>query len=112
LDSQKALKDGRSLSLPGLITETFFSISRSLFQNAWSGTLRVISWDFFGEDLKGRLEQRLDMNMKHEVGSGLTILFVQLALILAYEGNYSIRPVKTAKYPLNGHLILSPLEEK
>jgi len=50
--------------------------------------------------------------MKHEVGSGLTILFVQLALILAYEGNYSIRPVKTAKYPLNGHLILSPLEEK
>jgi len=49
--------------------------------------------------------------MKHEVGSGLAILFVQLALILAYEGNYSIRPVKTAKYPLSEHLILSPLEE-
>jgi len=73
---------------------------------------RVISRDFFGEDLKGRLVQGLDMNMIHEVGSGLTILFVQLALILAYKGNYSIRPVKTAKYPLNGHLISSPLEEK
>jgi len=46
------------------------------------------------------------MNMKNEVGSGLAILFVQLALILAYEGNYFIRPVTT------GHLILSPLEEK
>ena len=50
--------------------------------------------------------------MKDEVGSGLAILFAQLALILAYEGNYSIRPVKTAKYPLSGHLTSSPLEEK
>lgn len=61
--------------------------------------------------MKGRLEHGLERNMKHEVGSGLAILFVQLALILAYEGNYSIRPVKTAKYPLSEHLILSPLEE-
>ena len=57
------------------------------------------------------MEKGLEMNMIDEVGSGLTILF-QLDLVLAYEGNYSIKPVKTAKYPLSGHLISSPLEEK
>jgi hypothetical protein len=71
-----------------------------------------IKWDFFREDPKGRLKQGLEMNMIDEVRSGLAILFVQLALILAYEGNYSVTPVKTSNYPLSGHLISSPVEKK
>jgi hypothetical protein len=100
--SESSLSDHINIlfNLEGFVPECLFRNSRG------------INWDLFREDLKGRLEQGLEMNMKDDVSLGLAILFVQMDLVLAYEGNYSVRPVKTAKCPLSGHRISSTLEEK
>jgi hypothetical protein len=37
------------------------------------------------------------MNVENEAGLGLIILSVQQALILAYEDNCSLKPVRTRK---------------
>jgi hypothetical protein len=42
------------------------------------------------------------MNTKVEAGMGLVILWLQQALILAYEDNCPLRPVKTGRYSLKG----------
>lgn len=93
--SEPSLSDHRNIlfNLEGFVPECLFRNSRGY------------NCDLLREDLKGRLEQGLEMNMKDDVGLGLAILFVQMELVLAYEGNYSIRPVKTAKCPLSGHQI-------
>jgi len=40
------------------------------------------------------------MNTKVKDGLGLAIIWVQQALILAYEDNCPLRPVKTGRYSL------------
>jgi len=40
------------------------------------------------------------MNMKNEAGLGLTIHWVQQALISAYEDNGPLRPIKTSRQSL------------
>jgi hypothetical protein len=61
---------------------------------------RGTSWDSFREGLKGVLERGPEMNMKDEAGLGLAILFVQQALISAYEDNCPLKPVRTGKHSL------------
>ena len=51
------------------------------------------------------------MNMKDEAGLGLANLCVQLALILAYEDNCPLRPVKTGRYSLKWTLELESLRK-
>jgi len=60
---------------------------------------RGTKWASFQEDLRDRLGRHPEMNTKVEAGLGL-ILWVQQALILAYEDNCPLRPVKTGRYSL------------
>ena len=41
-----------------------------------------------------------EINMKDEAGLGLEIIWVQQTLILAYEDNSLLRPVKTVRHSL------------
>ena len=61
---------------------------------------RSINWDSFREGLRDRLEGGPEMNMKDEAGLGLEIIWVQQTLILAYEDNSLLRPVKTVRHSL------------
>jgi hypothetical protein len=51
-------------------------------------------------DLRGRLEQGPKMDMKDEARLGLTIYYVQQALISAYENNCPLRVVRAGKSSL------------
>jgi hypothetical protein len=57
------------------------------------------NWDSFRERLKSRVERGPEMNMKDEAGLGLAVLFVQRALISAYEANCPFKP-KTGRRSL------------
>jgi len=57
--------------------------------------LRGTNWVSFRENLRDRLESGPELDMKSEAGLGLVIHWVQQALILAYEDNCPLRPVKT-----------------
>jgi hypothetical protein len=46
---------------------------------------RGTNWSSFKEDLRDRLERGPEMDMKREAGLGLTLQWVQQALVLAYE---------------------------
>ena len=48
----------------------------------------------FKEDLRDRLGRGPEMDVKSEAGPGLAIHWVQQALVLAYENNCPLRPVK------------------
>jgi len=61
---------------------------------------RGTNWDSFREDLWDQLERGPEMDMKSEAGLGLAIHWVQQALILAYEDNCLLRPVKTGRQSL------------
>jgi hypothetical protein len=61
---------------------------------------RVTNLDSFQEGLKGRLERGPEMKMKDDTRLGLAILFVQQALILAYEDNCPLKPVRTGRHSL------------
>jgi hypothetical protein len=61
---------------------------------------RGTNWDSFQEGVKGILERGPEMNMKDEAELGLAILSVQQALILAYEKNCPLKPVRTGKHSL------------
>jgi len=73
-----------------------------LFTLRGSVTVRLIRnhrgtyWSSFKKDLWGRLERGHEMDMKSEAGLGLAIHWVQQALILPYENNCPLRPVKTS----------------
>jgi len=58
---------------------------------------RGTNWGSFREDLRDRLERGPEMDMKSDAGLGLVIHWVQQALILAYEDNCPLRPVKTGR---------------
>jgi hypothetical protein len=58
------------------------------------------NWVSFQEDLRDGLGRGLEMNMGDEVGLGLTIHWVQQALITAYEDKCPLRPVKTGSCSL------------
>jgi len=58
---------------------------------------RGTNWGFFREDLKDQLERGPEMDMKSKAGLGLAIHWVQQALILTYEDNCPLRPVKTGR---------------
>ena len=60
----------------------------------------VINWSFFREGLKRRVERGLEMNVTDEAGLGLAVLFVQQALISAYEANCPFKPAKTGRSSL------------
>jgi hypothetical protein len=51
-------------------------------------------------DLRDRLGRGSEINTKDVAGLGLAILWVQQALILAYEDNCHLRPIKTGRYSL------------
>jgi hypothetical protein len=61
---------------------------------------RGTNWGSFREDLRDRLEKDPEMKMKSEAGLGLAIHWVQQALILAYEDNSPLRPIKTGRLSL------------
>jgi hypothetical protein len=61
---------------------------------------RGTDWDFFREGVKGRLKRDPEMNMKDEGRIGLAILFVQEALISAYEHKYPLKPAMTGIHSL------------
>jgi hypothetical protein len=61
---------------------------------------RRTKWDSFREDLRDRLGRGPEMNMKDESGLGLAILWVQQALISAYEDKCPLKPVQTGRYSL------------
>jgi len=61
---------------------------------------RGTNWGSFREDLRDRLERGPEMDMKSEAGLGLVIHWVQQALILAYEDNCPLSPVKTGRQSL------------
>jgi hypothetical protein len=52
------------------------------------------------------LERTPEMNMKDVARLGLAILWVQQALVSAYEDNYPLRPVKTGRQSLKWTLEL------
>jgi len=52
------------------------------------------------------------MNVKDDTGLGLAVLFVQLALIPAYEFNCSFKPAKTGKRSLKWTFELVSSEEE
>ena len=58
---------------------------------------RGTNWDSFREDLRDWLERGPEMNTKSEAGLGLAIHWVQQALILAYEDNCPLRPLKMGR---------------
>ena len=61
---------------------------------------RGTNWGSFKEDQRDRLERGPEMDMKSEAGLGLAIHWVQQALILAFENNCPLRPVKTGRQSL------------
>ena len=61
---------------------------------------RGTNWGSFKEDLRDRLERGPQMDTKSEAGLGLVIHWVQQALILAYENNCPLRPIKTGRQSL------------
>jgi len=71
-----------------------------------------INWYFFREGLKSRVERDPEMNVKDEAGLGLAVLFVQLALISAYEVNCSFKPAKTGKRSMKWTFELVSSEEE
>ena len=71
------------------------SVPERLFRNP-----RGTKWDSFRVDLRGRLEQGPKMDMKDEARLGLTIYYVQQALISAYENNCPLRIARAGKHSL------------
>jgi hypothetical protein len=61
---------------------------------------RGTNWGSFREDLRDWLERGPEMDMKSDAGLGLAIHWVQQALILAYEDNCPLRPVKMGRQSL------------
>jgi hypothetical protein len=61
---------------------------------------RGTNWGSFKEDLRDRPERGSEMDMKSEAGLGLEIHWVQQALILTYENNCPLRPVKMGRQSL------------
>ena len=61
---------------------------------------RGTNWGPFKEDLRNRLGRGPEMDMKSEAGLGLAIHWVQQALVLAYENNCPLRPVKMGRQSL------------
>jgi hypothetical protein len=68
------------------------SVPERLFRNP-----RGTKWDSFRVDPRGRLEQGPKIDMKDKAGLGLTIYYVQQALISAYENNCPPRVVRAGK---------------
>jgi hypothetical protein len=54
----------------------------------------------FQEGLSEKLERGPELNVKDEAGLRLAVHWVQQALISAYEGNCSLRPVKKGRKSL------------
>jgi hypothetical protein len=55
---------------------------------------RGTNWGSFKEDLRDQLERGPEMDMKSEAGLELAIHWFQQTLVLAYENNCPLRPVK------------------
>jgi hypothetical protein len=61
---------------------------------------RGTNWGSFREDLKERLERGPGMDMKSEAGLGLAVHWVQQALVLTYEDNCPLKPIKVGRQTL------------
>jgi hypothetical protein len=73
---------------------------------------RGTNWGSFKEDLRDRLERDPEMDMKIVAGMGLAIHWVQKALVLTYENNCPLRPVKMGRQSLKWTTEWSPSEEE
>jgi hypothetical protein len=81
VSSEPSLSDHRHIlfKLVGSVPEGLFRDQRST------------NWDSFREDLRGRLEQGPRMDLKDEAGLGLTVSYVQQALITAYKDRFPLK---------------------
>jgi hypothetical protein len=68
------------------------SIPVRLFRNP-----RGTNWGSFKKDLRDRLERGPGMDMKSEAGLGVAIHWSQQALIVAYENNCPLKPIKKGR---------------
>jgi hypothetical protein len=73
---------------------------------------RGTNWGSFKEDLRDRLERGPGMDMNSEAGLGLAIHWLQQALILAYENNCPLKPVKMCRQTLKWTTELESLRRK
>jgi hypothetical protein len=73
---------------------------------------RGTNWGSFKEDLRDRLERGPGMDMKSEPGLGLAIHWLQQTLILAYENNCPLKPVKMGRQSLKWTTELESLRRK
>ena len=73
---------------------------------------RGTNWGSFRERLREKLERGPEMNMKDEVGLGLTVHWVQQALITAYEDNFPLKPVRKGRKSLRWTLELESLRRE
>jgi hypothetical protein len=71
--------------------------------------LRGTNWGSFKEDLRDRLERGPEMNVNDEAGLGLVILWIQQALVSAYEDNCPLRPVRKGRKSLRWTMELESL---
>jgi hypothetical protein len=73
---------------------------------------RGTNWGSFQKDLRDRLERGPGMDIKSEAGLGLAIHWLQQALILAYENNCPLKPVKKGMQSLKWTTELESLRRK
>jgi hypothetical protein len=67
---------------------------------------RGTNWGSFREDPRERLEGGPEMSMKEKAGLGLAAHWIQQALILAYEGNCPLIPIRRGRKSLKWTLEL------
>ena len=75
------------------------SVSVRLIRNP-----RGTNWGSFKGDVQDRLERGPEMNVNDEAGLGLAFLWIQQALVSAYEDNCPLRPVRTGGKSLRWEL--------
>jgi hypothetical protein len=73
---------------------------------------RGTNWRSFREDLKEQLERGPGMDMKSEVGLGLAVHWVQQALVLTYEDNCPLKPIKVGRQTLKWSTELESLRKE
>jgi len=73
---------------------------------------RATNWGSFREDLKERLERGPRMDMKSEAGLGLAVHWVQQALVLTYEDNCPLKPIKVGRQILKWTTELESLRKE
>ena len=112
LESER-IKDWEVSSVPSLSDQKYimFKLKGSAPESLVRDPMGA-KWDSFRWDLRGRLEQGPQMGMKDEAGLGLTIYYVQQALISAYENTCPLRVARAGKFSLKWTSILVALRRE